>query len=399
MRSCECTRGLIIQTELINHLLSHFTIKQEVDSIRLDRTYTESLEESAEDQLCKELARTSRNRKSRRTIEPEKYFFHKQGGLKHIEHNPSENKLQEKAAENDSAKVKCDFCPKLFKYKQGVKKHWELEHNPENLFPCPRNECPSRCKTLKNLHAHIRTHDPPREENLDSLQCSKCLKCFQSQKQLFLHSYTHREKFFCCDKCGLKFNNKEQVKNHILRHVGLFQKKVYYQRIVCDQCSMMVFTHKMKRHKLVHHSDEKPFKCDFPDCNAAFSDSRILSDHQNIHLKLKPYKCEFCSEAFRSGANLRLHRVRHTDPNRYRCNDCQTSFVTKQALQKHLRRHTEDPEIRPFACDFPGCNSTFKQKDHVRNHVRRTHEKNPDEIFYCEASSFFSFFNPHSNSL
>lgn len=72
----------------------------------------------------------------------------------------------------------------------------------------------------------------------------------------------------------------------------------------------------MKRHKLIHHSDEKPYKCD--QCNAAFSDSRILSDHQNIHLKLKPYKCEYCDEAFRSGANLRLHRVRHTDPDRYR---------------------------------------------------------------------------------
>lgn len=147
----------------------------------------------------------------------------------------------------------------------------------------------------------------------------------------------------------------------------------------------MVYSHKMKRHKLIHHSDEKPFKCDHLGCNAAFSDGRILADHQNIHLDKKPYKCEYCSEAFRSGANLRLHRIRHTDPNRYHCKECKTSFVTKQALQKHNRRHTEDPDLRPYACDFPGCNSTFKQKDHVRNHVRRIHEKT-EEMFVCEVS-------------
>lgn len=64
--------------------------------------------------------------------------------------------------------------------------------------------------------------------------------------------------------------------------------------------------------------------------------------------------------------------------------------MTKQALQKHNRRHTDDPEIRPYACDYPGCNSTFKQKEHVRNHVRRTHEKT-DEIFYCEVGLLDEF--------
>ena len=314
-----------------------------------------------------------------------KSFIYKQGLRKHLdnEHNPA-NANRVKNQRHDSppeSKIKCDYCTKSFKHRQGLQKHWSLEHDPANLFPC--TNCFSRCKTLKNLHAHLRTHELPRTEGLENLQCHKCLKVFPSQKQLSLHFYTHREKFFCCDICGSKFNNREQIKNHVMRHFGLYQKKLSHQKLICDQCSMLVFSHKMKRHKMIHHTEEKPFKCDFNDCSAAFSDSRILSDHMNIHLKLKPYQCEHCPEAFRSGANLRLHRIRHIDPNRYRCNECQTSFVTKQALQKHNRRHTENPEIRPFACDYPGCNSTFKQKDHVRNHIRRTHEKT-DEIFCCE---------------
>lgn len=250
----------------------------------------------------------------------EKSFQYKQGLHKHFdnEHNPEKIRVKIRRMEDPSlSKIPCQHCPKEFKYKQGLQKHWDLEHNPTNLFACPKNNCFSRCKTLKNLHAHLRVHDPPRKEGLDNLQCDKCMKMFSSQKQLSLHYYTHREKFFCCDMCGSRFNNREQIKQHLLRHVGLFQKKTVHQRIICDQCSTLVFTHKMKRHKMIHHSSEKPFKCDSPGCKAAFSDQRILSDHMNIHLKLKPYKCEYCSEAFRSSANLRLHRVRHTDPDRY----------------------------------------------------------------------------------
>ncbi|CRL00288.1 CLUMA_CG013561, isoform A [Clunio marinus] len=404
---CVCPEGIELQTNLINHLLFHFTLKieneetieniqsQEKCSTEVDDTNFVSYFKNSKDlvnleTLSNKLPSLSDNKKKQHfnCEHCDKSFLSKQNLQKHCrnEHDP-EICNRNKRKPSDSPKIKCKICPKQFKYKQGAQKHWDLEHNPLNSYECPRESCTSRCKTLKNLHAHIRTHDPPRSSvDVDNLQCHKCLKTFDTQKQLTLHFYTHREKFFCCDMCGSKFNNREQIKNHVLRHVGLFRKIISQQRIICDQCSMMVFSHKMKRHKLIHHSDERPFKCDMEGCNAAFSDSRVLRDHRNIHLELKPYKCEFCTEAFRSGANLRLHRVRHTDPDRYRCEECQASFVTKQALQKHNRLHTEDPEVRPFACDYPGCSSTFKQKDHIRNHYRRTHEKS-DEIFVCSFCS------------
>lgn len=325
---CFCPEGLKVQTAIINHLLSHFIVKLEpkleVDSIEVQPYLCQTLdvdEPKSEFNQKSCLEDDDHNHPDTERFTCNlcfKTFLHKQGLQKHFtnEHEkPARIKYQQRSVDSlDTPKVKCDFCTKVFKYKQGAQKHWDLEHNPANSFPCPK--CVSRCKTLKNLHAHLRTHEAPREAGLENLQCHKCLKIFQTQKQLTLHFYTHREKFFCCDKCGSKFNNREQIKNHVLRHVGLFQKMVSYQRIICDQCSMMVYSHKMKRHKLIHHSDEKQFKCDYPDCSAAFSDIRTLNDHKNIHLKLKPYKCEYCSEAFRSGANLRLHRVRHLDPDR-----------------------------------------------------------------------------------
>jgi Zinc finger, C2H2 type len=318
---CSCFDGLNIQANLINHLMSHVTVASpKREEIELDTIIEDvnSLPETIEVK-SKPLLRGSKAKRFFCKV-CQKSFLYKQGLQKHHsnEHDPANaNRVKyQRQSENEetSAKINCDLCPKSFKYRQGLMKHFDLEHNPANTFPC--TQCNSRCKTLKNLHAHIRTHDPPRQESLDSLQCHKCLKMFSSPKQLSLHLYTHREKFFSCDRCGAKFNNREQVKNHVLRHVGLFHKKSSHQRIICDQCSMMVYSYKMKRHKLIHHSDEKPFKCDIAGCSASFSDKRILQDHQNIHLNLKPYKCEHCPEAFRSGANLRLHRLRHTDPDR-----------------------------------------------------------------------------------
>lgn len=302
----------------------------ELDAIKEDVSGSEEFSESIEHDLAVG-QKKAKTREKKLQIHREtkhkpfvcdicfKSFLYKQGLHKHYinEHNlvNASSYNQKRSEDQETAlKVSCELCPKTFKYKQGLMKHFDLEHKPENTFPCTK--CNSRCKTLKNLHSHLRTHEPPRKENLSSLQCAKCLKMFPSPKQLSLHLYTHREKFFTCDRCGAKFNNREQVKNHVLRHAGLFNKKASHQRIICDQCSTMVYSYKMKRHKLIHHSDQKPFKCDIAGCSASFSDKRILLDHQNIHLKLKPYKCEHCPEAFRSGANLRLHRLRHTDPDR-----------------------------------------------------------------------------------
>jgi hypothetical protein len=315
---------LRLQATLINHLLSHLTAaspkREEIETERIVESISEVTEHEVEISLEPDEKFKDVKVKKFSCDVCFKSFLYKQGLQKHYsnEHDPANSnrvKYQRQPEDKEtSSKINCELCPKTFKYRQGLMKHFDLEHNPTNTFPCTK--CSSRCKTLKNLHAHLRTHDPPREENLDSLQCHKCFKFFPSPKQLALHLYTHREKFFSCDKCGAKFNNREQVKNHVLRHVGLFNKKSTHQKIICDQCSMLVYSYKMKRHKIIHHSEEKPFKCDIDGCNASFSDKRILQDHQNIHLNLKPYKCEHCPEAFRSGANLRLHRLRHTDPDR-----------------------------------------------------------------------------------
>jgi Zinc finger, C2H2 type len=202
-----------------------------------------------------------------------------------------------KAAADNGKRFYCSACPKDFSSKQGLEKHQNNEHNPSNLLKC--NKCPASLSTLKLFHAHARTHELKQEEPLGdgATQCKKCFKTYSTPKQLYHHMLVHREKLLSCDKCGERFNFKVKLIHHLFRHVGIKydKNKTAKERIVCEICSELVPKYNMKRHILMKHDKYRPFKCEQPGCDSAFSETRHLSEHMNIHMGLKPFICEFCS--------------------------------------------------------------------------------------------------------
>ena len=59
------------------------------------------------------------------------------------------------------------------------------------------------------------------------------------------------------------------------------------------------------------HTGEKPFKCDFPECDACFTQNGSLTKHKLIHTREKPFKCDACAKAFRQKAHLLKHMQIH----------------------------------------------------------------------------------------
>lgn len=108
---------------------------------------------------------------------------------------------------------------------------------------------------------------------------------------------THREKLLSCDICGEKFNFKTKLVRHIHVHFGIKRDhgNSAKERIVCHQCSDLVPKNNIARHIRMRHEKYRPFKCEFLDCGSAFSESRHLNEHMNIHMGLRPFVCEFCS--------------------------------------------------------------------------------------------------------
>eukprot|EP00027_Filamoeba_sp_ATCC50430_P016270 CAMPEP_0168568698 /NCGR_PEP_ID=MMETSP0413-20121227/15719_1 /TAXON_ID=136452 /ORGANISM="Filamoeba nolandi, Strain NC-AS-23-1" /LENGTH=501 /DNA_ID=CAMNT_0008601057 /DNA_START=89 /DNA_END=1591 /DNA_ORIENTATION=+ len=117
----------------------------------------------------------------------------------------------------------------------------------------------------------------------------------------------------------------------------------------------------------------KPWKCDSPACNKAFSDSSNLIKHLRSHTKEKPYICSFkgCGKKYTHSASLKEHSYTHTGKKPFTCafEGCNRSFAQHSNLRRHMRIHTGD---KPYSC--PECGKTFNQSSNLNQHVK-THQK------------------------
>jgi hypothetical protein len=61
------------------------------------------------------------------------------------------------------------------------------------------------------------------------------------------------------------------------------------------------------------HTGERPYVCQYPECEAAFSDWRAMTDHKMLHENRRPYVCtaENCDASFVTPNHLKTHFERN----------------------------------------------------------------------------------------
>ena len=85
--------------------------------------------------------------------------------------------------------------------------------------------------------------------------------------------------------------------------------------------------------------------CPYPDCQKPFSNCYNLKKHINSHhLKIKPFKCSFCSKSFGYKHSMLHHQVSHEQAEREKY----TGEVQVLDLCTLLNK-SKDPELCPFA--------------------------------------------------
>ena len=57
---------------------------------------------------------------------------------------------------------------------------------------------------------------------------------------------------------------------------------------------------------MLYHSDVRPYKCDF--CNQAFRKSYAKKVHMTIHTGEKPFRCDICGNQFRRSGDMNKHK-------------------------------------------------------------------------------------------
>ena len=191
----------------------------------------------------------------------------------------------------------------------------------------------------------------------------------------------------------------------------------------CGRCGKN-FTSRaqLNRHLGEVHEDEGARKLQCKVCDKYLGSKENMVIHRNMHMDIKPFKCNFCERSYRSPGNMKTHRKEahaeewkaeqakrgpknsspcpkcglrfpflsefykhlaeiHQDmaSKELQCTTCDKWLSNKLKLQSHMRTHTGE---RPFVCDF--CPKTFFSETSMYGHRRDSHrtewEANKDQI-------------------
>lgn len=224
---------------------------------------------------------------------------------------------------------KCMHCTKTSSNLRLLIAH-EWKHTGHLPFQCAK--CGLRCKTDADLISHERVHT--REK---PYLCAECGRTFSRNSNLlrhlnFLHSEARNQKTYSCSECKKSFKEKGVLRKHQRsKHLmELFRHQ-------CPDCGKMVSFSNMARHKLIH-TGERPFKCTMPECEKVFRSNSEVKKHILLHHSTeRPYKCDICGKGFIKICFLNAHAKIHSGEKPFNCHICGKAFPKLYSMQRHKK--------------------------------------------------------------
>ncbi|KAI9166645.1 Transcription factor IIIA [Paramyrothecium foliicola] len=128
------------------------------------------------------------------------------------------------------------------------------------------------------------------------------------------------------------------------------------------------------RDHLNSHTNSRPFKCPYDDCDKDYIEDKHLKQHiKAVHTHERKHVCqrEGCGKSFVTGTRLKRHQAVHEGADRFRCQDCGQSFRKRETLNKHVRKDHQG--LRAHPCTEKDCDAAFDSKAALKRHKEREH--------------------------
>ncbi|XP_078606822.1 uncharacterized protein LOC144879342 isoform X1 [Branchiostoma floridae x Branchiostoma japonicum] len=182
-------------------------------------------------------------------------------------------------------------------------------------------------------------------------------------------------------KCKEKFTSKTSYNQHRLQAHPL----------TCRYCEENFRSRQLlNKHLKTHMPSEdkldlrgnKLFLCDH--CGQFFTDKKLQWHKLKLN-EVKMYKCVVnnCESTFRSRAAVQNHIATVHNRNRFPCphEGCKQTFGEKSRLKSHYKVHTDE---RRYQCSY--CGKMFRRSEHLRVHMRIHTGDNPFNCSLCNYS-------------
>ena len=254
----------------------------------------------------------------------------------------------------------------------------EIDDQPEKVEPSTEEWTVER-RTSKNKKQGEKYHE-----------CKICNFCYESEAELRKHTKTHTVNKLNCIQCQETFSTDTDFKKHKDSHTSAespvsseceesIQNKAVLNRheeshtagtsreqIKCSRCNIIF----QELNELNRHLNQICTKCLETFCNAT-----ELKKHEEKHVTVKSFECDFCEEIYQTPGELKNHLGSHTsvrtEINDMKCKQCNVIFQHEHELKKHLETHATD--TRTFGVKCSKCDKIYSTMSKLRRHDWRSH--------------------------
>lgn len=241
----------------------------------------------------------------------------------------------------------CDLCGMIYRYRPNMIKHKQL---------CMR------------LRPEVRT----------SYKCAHCSMTFLVFKKFHSHvTVGHKKKDFTCAVCHSRFRSPSDYLTHHEKHRSSHDNRQSQQQNSSQSPLKERNAHGADANQAKTRANEHKYICGL--CNTEFPTRAELSEHRNLHLKVKIYSCAICRSMFSSVGALEVHMKDHgiDDPNEQNAN---VSYVEYGSLDEDVRIENDvvvnastvsDPGTQSYECKH--CGKILSNYANLRRHATIAH--------------------------